>query len=178
MEKEFIEFKVYVAHHILDEDDCYQVQYEYMLCDIPSASTDSAVQYFERHHDILFRLRIEGDYETYFDLNASNGFYKHMRLVRALQDRNAVRTSGLPTQHGYYPTIQLVPKKEIWFKKVLLSDEQVDAAKKIIHEVEQRPFKRVRETVEPVESVDVMIPSEHTSFLDRFTTCMNPTATL
>lgn len=144
MEKEYIEFKVYVANHILDEDDCYQVKFEFMMCEIAKDSTESTVQYFERHHDVLHRLHIEGEYETCYDLNGTQGFHKHMRLVKVLQDRTAQRMNGLPTQAGYYPCIQLVPEQQIWFKYVQLNEIQVAAAKKIIHEVEERPFKRVK----------------------------------
>ena len=141
--EEHINFAIYVKRHIITEDNDYRCEFDFQYCQVERSSTVTIAEYLKQSTDILEHLGVTGDYRIYYDLNCHSGAHHSCRLVPVLTapDRNHI--SQVPyggTRSCVY--LQLVPLREIWYKHVLLDDEQIEAAKKIMEDVDKRPFKR------------------------------------
>jgi hypothetical protein len=140
--EEYITFGVYVKRNIMDEANDYRCEFDFMYSNVALSCTDSITEYFTKHPDMLSRLNVDGKYDVYADLNAHKGFCDTMRLVTVLTDEDVKSSSPPYGSNKTCPHLQVVPEEEIWYKYVLLDEEEIAAAKKMLDEIEKVPFKR------------------------------------
>ena len=144
-EKELINFTVYVKKHIINESNDYRTEYDFVHSNLSRSYIGSFKDYFDSH-GILTHFDIDKNkpYTICVDVNGNHSIHDQCGMVSILlDDRIMLNVNHMP-YHTTKPAryIQIVPDEERWFKHITLDDTQIEAAKKIIDEVEKETFTR------------------------------------
>lgn len=141
----YIQFTVYVKHHIIDEYDDYRVEYKFKHCDVANTYDGTFRTYFkEKSPTLLNSLDVTDDYRLCVDINQLHFIDEDCRMVQTLLDTDLVQNVNHIPYGGSKARryIQVVPGNEKWLKYVQLDDEQIEDARKMIEQVEKQTFER------------------------------------
>lgn len=145
VEKEFINFTVYVKRHIINENNDYRTEYDFVHSNISRSYKGSFKEYFDTH-EILTRFDIDNNksYSICVDVNGHHSIHDQCGMVSILLDDETMMNVNHMPYHTIKPAryIQIIPEEERWFKYIALDDTQIEAAKKIMDETEKEVFTR------------------------------------
>lgn len=143
--EEHINFTVYVKRNIINEDNDYRTEYDFIHTNVPMSYKGTFKTYFETN-DVLSRFDIKKDdsYGICVDVNGHHNIDVNCQMIRILTDDATMKNVSQVPYGGAKAVryLQIVPDKERWFKYVLLDDEQIEEAKKLMWEIEEHPLGR------------------------------------
>ena len=140
--KEYFNYAVYVKRHIINEDDDYRTDYNFLYCNIEKTSTETISEHLGKT-GIPKRMGINGTYSICLDLNEHHFVSENCIMSDILSSDTLTSLCHVP--HGGTKSvlyIQLVPDEEHWVKYIALDDAQIEEAKKIMSDIDKQPFKR------------------------------------
>ena len=145
MEKAYINFTVYVKRHIINEENDYRVEYDFLHCNINRAYKGTFKDYFESS-SILDRFDVNGAYRLYIDLNQYQEISLDCHLISILSDDDRMLNISHVPYKGAQSVryLQVAPDQEKWIKYVTLDDKEIEEAKKIMSEIDKQPFTKKR----------------------------------
>ncbi len=147
MEKEYINFAIYVKRHIIDENNNYRVEYYTMHSNIDKSYKGSFEDYF-KESSILKEMGVTGKYDICLDMNQHIHVSQTCGIVRILEDADLINsTNDRPYKSmnaNVTRYIHIAPEEEKWMKYVELDEKQIEQAKKLMSDIEERPFTKKR----------------------------------
>lgn len=144
-DEELINFTVYAKRHIINENNDYRTEYDFVHSNLSRSYRGSFKDYFGTH-EILTRFDIDRNkpYSICVDVNGHHSIHDQCGMMSILLDDSIMLNVNHMPYHTTKPAryIQIMPDEERWFKYITLDDTQIEGAKKIMDEVEKEAFSR------------------------------------